>query len=452
MMQSATELSQTFLGQLIEPGAAGYDEVRRVHNGLIDKRPAIIARCRGQADIADAVRFARAQGLEISVRGGGHNVAGRAVVDAGLMLDLSLMRSVHVSASARTAIVDGGALWKDFNRETQLHGLATTGGVVGSTGVAGLTLGGGLGWLMPKYGMALDNLIAVNMVLADGTLVRASQDDDADLFWAVRGGGGNFGVAASFEFRLHPVGPVVIGGLVAFPFDQARQVLRAWRDMTASASDDLMLIAALLTAPDGSGNKIVAIAACHCGATEEARRATDRLKELGTVVMDALGPIPYCALNGMLDAGFPAGGLHYWKSAFVPDLADAAIDMLVAAYETCPAPTSQILIENFQGAASRVPVHETAYALRDTGFNVLVLGHWPDRAQGEETISWCRKTFAAIEPYAGARRYLNYMGDDEAAGTQAAAAYGPNLPRLRELKKKYDPQNVFHLNLNIPAG
>jgi FAD/FMN-containing dehydrogenase len=451
-MEAATELSQTFLGQIVLPGAPSYDEVRKVHNGLIDKRPALIARCRGMADIADAVRFARSHGLEIAVRGGGHHVGGRAVVDDGLMIDLSLMKSVHVNAAARTAIVEGGATWKEFNREAQLHGLATTGGVIGTTGVAGLTLGGGLGWLMAKYGMALDNLLAVNLVLADGSIVRASADEHPDLFWAVRGGGGNFGVAGSFEFRLHPVGPIVIGGLVAYPFPEARQVLRAWHAMTTTAPDELMLIAALNSAPDGSGNKIVAVGACHCGAAEDGQAAAAKIKTFGTVVMDAMGPIPYSALNGMLDAGFPAGALNYWKSAFLPRLDDAAIDALVSAYERCPVQTSPILVENFHGAATRVPDDATAFALRDSGFNTLVLGQWMDPAQGDATTAWCRETFAAIQPFVGPRRYMNYMGADEDADAAAVAAYGPNLSRLRRLKKQYDPENVFHLNLNIPPG
>ena len=276
-MEGLTELSRTFLGQLIRPGEPGYDQARRVHNGLIDKRPALIARCRGMADIGDAVRYARTNKLEIAVRGGGHNVGGRATVDDGLMIDLSLMKSVHVNAAARIAIVEGGVIWKEFNREAQLHGLATTGGVIGTTGVAGLTLGGGIGWLMAKHGIALDNLLAVNLVLADGSIVRASAEDNADLFWAVRGGGGNFGVAGSFEFRLHPVGPIVTGGLIAFPFLQAKQVLRAFRDMTAAAPDELMLVAALTTAPDGSGNKIAAVVACHCGAEEQGRAAVAKV-------------------------------------------------------------------------------------------------------------------------------------------------------------------------------
>jgi FAD/FMN-containing dehydrogenase len=448
-MEGVAALSQTFIGQILEPGAPSYEEARKIHNGLIDKRPALIARCRGMADIADAVRFGVSHKLEIAVRGGGHNVAGRATVNDGLMIDLSLMKSVHVNAAERSAIVEGGVNWKEFNREAQLHGLATTGGVIGTTGVAGLTLGGGIGWLMAKHGLALDNLLAVNLVLADGSIVRASTDDQPDLFWAVRGGGGNFGVAGSFEFRLHPVGPIVIGGLVAFPFAQAQQVLRAFRDMAATAPDELMLVANLGSAPDGSGNKIAAVAACHCGAEKDGQAAAAKIRTFGTVLMDAMGPIPYSALNGMLDGAFAAGALNYWKAEFLPKLGDAAIDALVSAYEKCPVPTSAILIENFHGAASRVPVDATAYALRDSGFNTLALGQWMDPAQGNATISWSRETFAALRPFAGARRYMNYLGDDEKAEEASAAAYGPNLQRLRRLKKQYDPDNLFHLNVNI---
>ncbi len=449
-MQDTNELSQACLGPVLSPGSPGYDDARKVHNGLIDKRPALIARCRGMADIADAVRFARARGLEISVRGGGHNVAGRAVVEAGLMIDLSLMKSVHVDAARRLAIVEGGATWKEFNREAQLHGLATTGGVIGSTGVGGLTLGGGIGWLMGKHGLALDNLRAVNLVLADGTVVRASAEEHPDLFWAVRGGGGNFGVAGSFEFRLHPVGPNIVGGRAAFPFAEARQVLRGFREMAMTGPDELTIVAGLASAPDG--NKIVLIAAGHCGPEADGLAAMQAIRGFGTVVLDELGPISYSALNGMLDDGFPAGASNYWKSAFLHALDDAAIETLISAQERCPVPTSAILVERFHGAASRVPVEATAYALRHDGFNVLVVGQWMDPALGDATTAWVRETFAAVQPFVGPRRYMNYLGADEDADAAATAAYGPNLARLRQLKTQYDPNNLFHLNVNILPG
>src|SRR3984893_1426473 len=275
---AVAELTPTFSGQLLQPHEAGYDDARRVHNGLIDKRPALIARCHGTADVAEAVKLARTLGLEVAVRGGGHNVAGRATIDGGLMIDLAPMKGIHVDARARIARAQGGVLWKEYNRETQLHGLATTGGVVGTTGIAGLTLGGGLGWLMPKYGLALDNLRSAEMVMADGTVRRASREESPDLFWAVRGGGGNFGIAASLEYDLHPVGPIITGGLVAHPLEKAGDVLAFFRDTCTSAPDDMMLTAGLLSAPDGSGAKLVGIIAAHCGPLGEGAPAMKPLK------------------------------------------------------------------------------------------------------------------------------------------------------------------------------
>ncbi len=444
-------LASSFSGRLLQPGEAGYDDARRVHNGLVDKRPALIAQCRGRADIADAVRIGRERGLDIAVRGGGHNVAGRATVNDGVMIDLSLMRSVLVDPKARTARVEGGATWREVNRETQAHGLAAPGGVVGTTGVAGLTLGGGLGWLMAKYGMSLDNLRSVDLVLADGGLVRASATEEPDLFWAVRGGGGNFGVASSFEFVLHPVGPVLQGGLVAWPFAQARDVLRFFRDRTARVTDDLMLIAALLTGPDGT-TKLVGIAAAHAGEPALAEAALKPIKAFGTPAMDMMGPIPYVALNGMLDAAFPRGALNYWKSHFLDTLADGAIDAMVDHFAKSPSPMSQILFEHFHGAAARVPVDATAFALRASGFNTMVLGEWLDPARTDACVRWTKDGYAALKPFQGRQRYVNYLDADDAPDQNLAAVYGPNLPRLRALKRRYDPDNVFHLNVNIPPA
>ncbi len=449
-LTSAVEtLSHSFLGRLIAPGDAEYDQARRVHNGLIDRRPVLIARCQGTADVADAVRLGRGLSLEIAVRGGGHNVAGRSTVDAGLLVDLSGMRGVHVDPVNRRAIVQGGALWREVNRETQVHGLATTGGVVGSTGVGGLTLGGGLGWLMPRYGMALDNLRSATVVLADGRVVRASANDEPDLFWAIRGGGGNFGVATAFEFELHPVGPIVVGGLAAFPFSEARQVLRAWRELSATVDDDVMLVAALLTAPEG-GHKVVAVGLCHCGLADDGEVLARRIKAFGTVVMDAMGPVPYGTLNGMLDAGNPAGAFNYWKSHFLSGLSDAALETMIEAFAECPSPAANVLIEHFHGAVTRVPVEATSYAMRNEGYNLLFLGQWLDPSLAERTIAWTRASYDSVQGYLGERRYLNYLADDDhGVPATLAAAYGPNLPRLRELKLRYDPENVFHRNVNI---
>jgi FAD/FMN-containing dehydrogenase len=442
------ELTPSFTGQLLQPTDPGYDEARRVHNGLIDKRPALIARCRGTADVADAVKLARTLGLEVAVRGGGHNVAGRATIDGGLMIDLAPMKGIHVDARARVARAQGGVLWKEYNRETQVHGLASTGGVVGTTGIAGLTLDGGLGWLMPKHGLALDHLRSVELVMADGSVRRAAADEHPDLFWAVRGGGGNFGIATSFEFDVHPVGPTVTGGLVAHPLARGGDVLRFYRERCAAAPDELMLVAGLLTAPDGSGAKLVGLVATHCGSLADGAAAVAPIKAFGPPVMDQMGPISYCAQNTLLDAALPRGALNYWKAHFLTDLSDGAIATLVKAYEACPSPMSQIVIEHFHGAASRVPVEATACAMRLTGFNVVIVSQWADPRDTERGVAWCRETYAALRPYLRSFRYVNYLDNDE-PGDPLAEAYGPNYPRLRELKKRYDPENFFHTNVNI---
>jgi FAD/FMN-containing dehydrogenase len=450
MTQTATaaQLAPEFTGQLLQPTDPGYDEARRVHNGLVDKRPALIARCRGTADVADAVRIARTQNLEAAIRGGGHNVGGRATVDGGIMIDLSAMKGLHVDVEERVVRAQGGVLWKELNRETQLHGLATTGGIVGSTGIAGLTLGGGLGWLMPKYGLALDNLESAELVMADGTVRRAAADENPDLFWAIRGGGGNFGIAASLEYAVHPVGPIITGGLVAHPLQRAADTLRFFRDTCATLPDEMMMATGLLFAPDGSGAKLNGILAAHCGTLADGEKAVKPIKAFGPPVMDMMVPIPYCAQNGLLDGAFPKGALNYWKSSFLTDLSDASIKMIIECFEACQSPMSQIVIEHFHGAASRVPVADTACAMRVSGFNVVIISQWTEPRDTDQGIKWCKDTYGALQPYFGSARYLNYLGDDE-AGDPAAVAYGPNYPRLRELKTKYDPDNFFHVNVNI---
>ena len=450
--EAITALAKSFGGQLLRSGDTGYDEARRVHNGLIDKHPAVIARCSGTADVVDAVKLGRDLGLEIAVRGGGHNVAGRATVDDGLMIDLALMKGVHVDAKARTGRVQGGVTWGEFNRETQVHGLATTGGVISTTGVAGLTLGGGLGWLMSKYGLALDNLLSVELVTADGKVVRAAEDENPDLFWAVRGGGGNFGIATSLEFRLHPVGPMVTGGLAAHPFAKASDVLRFFRDATRSLPDDMSMVGALTHAPDGSGAPIAALAAAHCGGPAEGEAAIKPIKAFGSPIMDALGPIPYSALNAMLDAGYPKGALNYWKSSFLSGLSDQAIDTMIACFAKCPTPMGALLLEHCHGAVCRTPATAAAYPHRAEGYNLLILAQWMDPAENARCIAWARESYEAMKSFMAKGRYVNYLGDDEATD-QVAAAYGSNYARLSEIKRKYDPGNVFHLNQNIrPLG
>jgi FAD/FMN-containing dehydrogenase len=442
------QMTRTFTGQILQPGEPGYDDARRVHNGLVDKRPAIIARCRGTADVADAVRLARAAGLEVAVRGGGHNVSGRATIDNGLMIDLAPMKGVHVDPRNRTARAQGGVLWKELNRETQLHGLAVTGGVVSTTGIAGLTLGGGIGWLMPKYGLALDNLRSVEIVTADARVLRASADENPDLFWAVRGGGGNFGIAASFEYDLHPVGPTITGGLVAHPLQKAHEVLALFRDQALTATDDWMLAAGLLTGPDGA-TKLVGVLGAHTGTPAAGEAALRPIKTFGSPVLDAMGPIPYCDQNSLLDASLPRGAFNYWKSQFVAALSDDCIRTLVDCFERCPSPMGQIVIEDLHGAGTRVPVTDTACTLRVAGFNVVIVSQWSDPKDTERCIAWGRATYAALKPYLAPTRYVNYLDAADEGDDPAAMVYGPNYPRLRELKRKYDPENLFHMNVNI---
>jgi FAD/FMN-containing dehydrogenase len=446
--QGFEELASAFGGQLLQSTDSGYEEARKVHNGLVNKRPAMIARCAGVADIADAVKVARKLNLEVAVKGGGHNVAGRATLDGGLMIDLTRMKGIHVDPKAGTARAQGGVTWAEFNRETQLYGLATTGGVVSSTGIGGLTLGGGLGWLMGKYGLALDNLLAVDIVTAEAEVLKASADENADLFWAVRGGGGNFGVVASFEYQIHPVGPSITGGLVAYPFDRAGDVLRFFRDVTASLPDEFMVFGGLIHAADGSGTKLAAMVTCHCGPLGAGEAATRPIKKFGSPAMDAIGPMPYCQLNAMLDGAYPKGALNYWKSSFLARLTDDAIDNMIECFARCPTPMGQMLLEHFHGAASRVGVSDTAFPHRADGYNFLVLSEWMDQAKTDQCIAWARDSYAVMESFMASGRYVNYLGDDE-TGDPVSAAYGPNYRRLQELKAKYDPDNFFHMNQNI---
>jgi FAD/FMN-containing dehydrogenase len=445
---AAAELAKTFSGQLLQPTDPRYEEARKVHNGLVDKRPALIAQCRGVADVADAVGLGRTLGLEVAVRGGGHNVAGRATVDGGLIIDLSPMKGIDVDRQGHIARAQGGVTWAELNRETQLHGLAVTGGVVSSTGIAGLTLGGGLGWLMGRYGLALDNLRSIELVSAEGKVLRASADEHADLFWALRGGGGNFGVATSFEYRLHPVGPTITGGLVAYPFERARDMLRFFRDFIAALPDELTVFAGLIHAPDGSGTKLAVMVTCHCGPVAAGEAAVQPLKQLGSPAMDAIGPMPYCQLNGMLDAAYPKGALNYWKSSFLARLNDDAIDSMIDCFARCPTPMGQLLLEHFHGAATRVPVADTAFPHRANGCNFLVLAEWMERTHSDRCIAWARESYTQMTPFFAAGRYVNYLGDDE-TGDPVAAAYGLNYHRLQEMKSKYDPGNFFHINQNI---
>jgi len=431
---------------VLVPGRQGYDEARAIHNGMIDKRPAVIVRARAASDVAAAIGAARRAGLEVSVRGGGHNVAGRAVADGGLMIDLAEMRAVTVDPARQTVTAQGGATWAELNDAAGEHGLAVTGGAVSSTGVAGLTLGGGLGWLMGRQGLAADNLIEVELVDADGQVRRVDEASDPDLFWALRGGGGNFGVATALTFRVQSL-PMVTGGLIGHPIDAAPDLLRFYRDAVADVSDDLTVFAALVHAPDGSGVKLAAMAVCHAGTPEEADRELAPFLGFGSPAVVQVGRMPYPVMNTLLDARYPAGSLNYWLSSFTDGLQDALIDTAVERFTTVPSPMTAILFEHFHGAVARVDPTATAVPHRQPGWNLVLPSVWTDPAANEANIAWTRDTFAAMRPHLGGGRWLNYLGDDQDGAI--AAAYGPNYDRLREIKRRHDPENVFHLNHNI---
>jgi FAD/FMN-containing dehydrogenase len=440
-------LSGRISGSVLRPHDLGYDDARAVHNGLIDRKPALIVRCRTPEDVVAALTFAQRDELEVSIRGGGHNVAGRAVTDGGVMIDLALMRGVAVDPAGRTARVEGGAIWAELNDAAAEHGLAVTGGAVSTTGVAGYTLGGGLGWLMSKYGLAADNLLAVELVTADGEILEVDSSSHPDLFWALRGGGGNFGVATSFTFRLHPL-RTIVGGLIAHPIDAAPELLRFYRDAAADASDDLTVFAGLVHAPDGSGAKLAALVVFHTGDTAKAERELEPFETWGSPLVVQVGPMPYPVMNTILDAGYPAGSRNYWLSSFTRGLSDELIDTAVASFASVPSPMSAILLEHFHGAVTRVAPTDTAVPHRDEGWNLLIPSVWTDAADTGANIEWTRETFAALRPHFGAGRWLNYLGDDQ-ADDAVRAAYGANYERLLEVKRRYDPANVFHLNHNI---
>jgi FAD/FMN-containing dehydrogenase len=434
-------------GSVLTPADDGYDEARRVHNGLIDRRPAVIVRCQGASDVAAAVRFARDSGLDISVRGGGHNVAGRCVIDDAVMIDLGEMRDVAVDPEARTARAGGGALWADLNAATAEHGLAVTGGAISTTGIGGLTLGGGLGWLMAKHGLAADNVLAIELVTGDGEVFEVTAESHPDLFWALRGGGGNFGVATAFTYRLHPL-ETVTGGLIAHPIDAAADMLRFYRDALANCPDDLTVFAGLVHAPDGSDVKLGAMVVCHTGTPEEAERDLAPFKEWGSPAMVEVGPMPYPVMNTLLDEGFPEGALNYWLSSFVSGVPDGFIETALERYASVPSPHSAIFLEHFHGAVTRIGVSDAAVPHREEGWNLLVPSVWMNPADNERNIAWAQDTYAALAEHFAGRRWLNYLGDDQ--GDDAVrAAYGPNYDRLVEVKRKYDPENVFHHNHNI---
>jgi FAD/FMN-containing dehydrogenase len=438
-------LRERHRGDLITPEDPRYDEARRVWNAMIDKRPAILARPRGAADVIASVEVARSFNLPIAVRGGGHSIAGRCVCDDGLVIDFADMKGIRVDPVTRTARAEPGLRWAEFDRETQAFGLATTGGTIGDTGIAGLTLGGGFGWLEGKFGMTVDNVIAADVVLADGRLVHATNDQNADLFWAIRGGGGNFGVVTSFEYRLHSVGPMITGGLVVHPFSCANEVLKFVGSFLRTAPEELVAAAVLLTGPDGQ--KACGIAAAYPGDLAEGQRLLAPVKQFGLPVMDVIGPMPYVAQQSLIDAAMPPHVLNYWKAEFLLDISDEVIDVAVAAFSHVPSPMSSILFFPIRGAASRVSPDATAFPHR-RGYHVGIYSLWNDCAQNEPNIAWVRQTWKAIQPFVAGGVYVNELGDDEGVD-RVRMAYGPNYDRLQQIKAKYDPQNLFCQNANI---
>jgi FAD/FMN-containing dehydrogenase len=399
----------------------------------------------------DALNFAIQRDLEIAVRGGGHNVAGRAVIDNGMMIDLSPMKGIYVDPTARSVRVQAGVTWGEFNQATQLHGLATTGGAVSSTGVAGLTLGGGFGFLMGQHGFTIDTLTAVDVVTARGEVLRASKEENSELFWGVRGGGGNFGIATSFEFKLHAIGPTVYGGMIAYPINQSKDMLRFYRELTSAAPDELTVAASLTHSPDGSGQRLAAMLVCHCGQADEATAALHPIKAFTTPVFDGLGPLSYTSLNEMLDPGFPKLALNYWKSCFLGELSDDVITVLREQFARCPSPMSKLILEHFHGAALRAKPTDTAFPHRDCGYSVLIIAQWSEPKDNTPNITWAQETFAALEPFTRHGAYSNYMAADEPL-SGVKRAFAENFPRLQKLKDLYDPGNLFRNNQNIPPS
>jgi FAD/FMN-containing dehydrogenase len=438
------DFSARLQGHLLRPFDEDYDDARKVWNAMIDRRPALIVRCANSADVQQAVHFARENNLGAAVRGGGHNVAGNAVCDGGLVIDLSPMKGMQVDPVRRTADAQGGLTLGEFDQQTQSFGLATTLGQISMTGIAGLTLGGGVGWLMGKYGLACDNLLSVEIVTADGELLTASATENADLFWGVRGGGGNFGAVTSFRFGLYPVGQV-LGGRVIHPLSKAKEALRFHREFTRHCPDELTVYAGILNGPDGQ--PVVALSICYCGPLEQGEKFVEPLRKYGPPVSDLIGAKSYIELQSGSDALFPPRHRNYWKGSFVPTMSDQVIDRICEYAETKPSPKTLIVVEPLHGAAARVPAAQTAFPHREEQYSVLIMSIWEDVARSEENIVWTRRFWEALQPFAAGGVYVNYLGQE--GDDRVRAAYGENYGRLVALKNKYDPTNVFRFNQNI---
>ncbi|HEX6797589.1 MAG TPA: FAD-binding oxidoreductase [Ktedonobacterales bacterium] len=447
------ELKTRVRGEIIQPGDAGYEEARKVYNGMIDKRPAVIVRCVDAADVMSTVNFAREQGLALAVRGGGHNGPGLGTCDDGVVIDLSRMKGVRVDPVAKTVRVEGGCTWGDVDHATHAFGLATPSGFVSTTGVGGLTLGGGIGYLSPRYGLTLDNLLAADVVLADGSFVTASADEHPDLYWALRGGGGNFGVVTSFLFQLHPVS-TVYGGPIFWPLDQATELLKFWRDYILSAPDDINGWFGFVTVPPAPIfpeqyhlQKMCVIVWCYTGPMDQAAERFSAIRAFGTPAIDAAGPIPWPALQSLFDALFPAGLQWYWKADFVNELSDQAIALHAKYAGQLPTPFSTMHLYPINRAVQRVGKNDTAFSFRDANFAEVIVGVDPDPANNDRMIEWARDYWLALHPYSAGGAYLNMIMDE--GNDQVRAAYRDNYARLAQVKATYDPTNLFHVNQNI---
>ena len=425
----------------------GYDEARKIWNGMIDKRPALIAQCAGVGDVVDAVNFARTNNLLVSVRGGGHNIPGNCVCNDGLMIDLSKMRSVRVDPSKATARAEGGVKWGDLDHETQAFGLATPGGTDPDTGIAGLTLGGGIGWLSGEHGLSCDNFISADVVMSDGRFLRASADENTDLFWALRGGGGNFGVVTSFEYRLHPVGPLVLAGLAFYPYDKAKEFLTFYGEFTRQSPDGLNTIAGLATSPDGA--KVGVLAVCYHGSIEEGERALRPIREFGPPLADHIQPMPYATAQKMLEPIGVPGRQYYIKSHFMREITGDAIDVMLANFENVTSPLSAMIFQQLGNASNRVGSSDTAFGHRDAWYEWAALSAFIDPGESEIHIRWAREFSEDMLPYSRGF-YINQVGTEaEEGAANIKAAYGANFDRLVSLKRKYDPANLFSHNQNI---
>ena len=448
------ELKKTLNGKVILPGEPSYDELRKIWNAMIDKRPSAIVRCADADDVQQAIRFAHKNGQEISVRGAGHNIAGNSICDDGIMIDLSAMKNIRVSAADKRAYVEPGSTLGDFDRAVQAHGLATPVGINSTTGIAGLTLGGGFGWLTRMYGLTIDNLVSADVITAEGKKLTANESKQSGLFWAIRGGGGNFGVVTRFEFKLHPVGPQVLAGLIVYPFNQARQVLEQYREFVKAIPPELNVWIVIRHAPPlpflpewAHGKKIIALPVFYAGDSDKGQKLIEPLSRFGDALGDQIGPVPYIQWQQAFDALLTPGARNYWKSHNLTELRDGLLDAMVEYGNKLPSPQCEIFMGLLAGVSNDVKVDATAYSPRDARFVMNVHGRWDDPAQDETCIGWARTFFKATASYASMGAYVNFMTEDESGRVESA--YGPNYARLREVKKQYDPENFFHLNQNI---